>query len=101
MLSVNAFGRSSYCLAGLLVAVVIVARTGTGQTEQQPHSMSTGSAANGVVAITDGAVDPSKIPDDIAFMHFFRVLAKDPRAVNEQADEVRRRSYLKYFFTKK
>ena len=91
--------------AGLLVAFVALAGAGIAQTQQQPQSPSqppvtTSPATSTLVTIADGSVDPSKIPDDIAFMHFFRVLAEDPRATSKQVDDARRRSYVKYFFTK-
>lgn len=48
--------------------------------------------------LVDGATNPNGIPDDVAYLHFFRVLARDPRASSEQADDRRRLSYLKHYF---
>ena len=74
--------------------LVILTQICRGQTAPQPLSQAQAVTSTQTV-IADGAVDPSKIPDEIAFTHFFRVLAKDSHA-NEQADQAKRLSYVKY-----
>ncbi len=51
------------------------------------------------MVVVDGALNPEAIPDEIAFLHFFRFFARNPRAVSRAADDLRRTSYLRLFFT--
>jgi hypothetical protein len=45
----------------------------------------------------DGALNPELIPDDVAYYHFFRVLARNP-SMNQELDKRRRIAYVKYYF---
>ena len=50
-----------------------------------------------VTVNVDGNVNPELIPDAVAFLHFFRVLARDP-GVDQALDYRRRLAYVEYFF---
>ncbi len=50
-----------------------------------------------IVVTADGNLNPELIPDDLAYLHFFRALAKNP-AADQAAEERRRGAYLRYFF---
>jgi hypothetical protein len=45
----------------------------------------------------DGGLEPHLIPDDVAYLHFFMALSKDPSA-NPILEERRRTAYVQYFF---
>jgi hypothetical protein len=50
-----------------------------------------------IVVDVDGSVNPELIPDEVAFLHFFRVLASEP-GVDQSVDLPRRVAYVQYFF---
>ena len=47
----------------------------------------------------DGATNPAAIPDVVAYRHFLGVIIKSPTQ-SSTAEEERRRSYVKFFFSK-
>ena len=61
-----------------------------------PMSLHQSHAAQVEVRV-DGALNPELIPDDVAYYHFFRVLARNP-SMNEELDQRRRIAYVKYYF---
>ncbi len=61
----------------------------------QPQTPNTTSAV-----LVDGALHPELIPDDVAFLHFFKALAKNPN-VDQGLEERRRRAYINHFFAGK
>lgn len=90
--------------AAILLTVMIRPCFAQSEREAVPHAHDTartGAQAGNPVILADGASNPSAIPDEIAFLHFFGFLAKNPHAVDQHADELRRISYVNFFFTKK
>jgi hypothetical protein len=68
---------------------------------QHAHHDQVSSSSQSGVQVTlevDGAVNPELIPDDVAYLHFFRVLSKNPRNPDQAFEERRRRAYLHHFF---
>ncbi len=47
----------------------------------------------------DGSISPQLIPDDVAYVHLFHILMKNPNSKNTIADELRRQSYSHHYFS--
>ena len=65
-----------------------------------PSSQAIADSVDSPVTITvdvDGSVNPERIPDEVAYLHFFGVLAKNPDA-DQALEQSRRVAYLRYFF---
>ncbi|HXG31941.1 MAG TPA: hypothetical protein VNJ11_01140 [Bryobacteraceae bacterium] len=60
-----------------------------------------GPSASGVSVTVriDGSTDPQRIPEAVAWLHFFGVIARDP-SLDEALDRRRRLAYLTHFFNK-
>jgi hypothetical protein len=83
-----------------LIAVFLSAPGATAQ--HQNHGTIDRRAAPGAakpIVVADGALTPDLVPDDIAYLHFFRVLAANPASKDYSAEERRRQSYIRHFFT--
>lgn len=78
-------------LSGVLATVMIFTDRGFGQAPSRPP----GTAAIQV----DGAVNPSQIPDELAFLHFFQILLKRSDSREPNVDEQRRKSYARHYFS--
>ena len=78
-------------LSGVLAAIIMFADRSFGQASSRPQ----GTAAIQV----DGAVNPSQIPDELAFLHFFQILLKRSDSRDPIADEQRRKSYSRHYFS--
>lgn len=94
------YDRASLAIVLTISADICLAQSPQWRRSEHQHSVTADTEVGKAVVLADGAVNPSVIPDEVAFLHFFRLLAKDPHALNEQSDESRRVSYLRFFFTR-
>ncbi len=89
----NRNNSSSSHLCGALITSLLLLSTPC--LAQAPQTRPPGTSD----VLVDGAVNPSQIPDDIAYVHFFQVLMKNPISKDPKADEMRRQSYVRHYFS--
>lgn len=85
---------------GALLALITLGTSVPAHAQQTVHHQvkSTVGTDLQVVTVVDGAANPESIPDDVAYLHFFRVLSKNPNSRDQALEERRRRAYLHYSF---
>lgn len=89
----------SLCL-GLAIVSGILNPLATAQHLDHTGSNPTSSTPPPKTTVTvDGALNPELIPDDIAYLHFFKVLSKHSNVADQSLEDRRRRSYVRRFFT--